>query len=95
MSIHHHQHNPEVTTPVRKELVGVVTSNKTDKSIVVRVDRTTTHPRYKKVVRLSRKVHAHDERNDANEGDIVRVMACRPMSKTKHWRLVSVVERAK
>ena len=91
----HTSHNPEVKAPIRREFVGVVTSDKGDKSITVRVDKQKTHPRYKKVMRLSKKLHAHDESNDANVGDKVRVVACRPMSKTKTWRLVEVVERAK
>lgn len=82
-------------TPVRKELTGVVVSAAMDKSIVVRIDRAKLHPRYRKVLRLSSKVHVHDERNDANAGDTVRVVACRPMSKTKTWRLVEIIERAK
>lgn len=80
---------------VLKELVGVVVSDRMDKSIVVRIDRFKRHPRYRKVVRLSKKVHVHDERNEAHEGDTVRLIACRPMSKTKTWRLVEIVERAK
>ena len=87
--------NPEVKAPIRREFVGVVTSDKGDKSITVRIDKQKLHPRYKKVMRLSKKLHAHDERNDANTGDKVRVVACRPMSKTKTWRLVEVLERAK
>ena len=87
--------NPEVKAPIRREFVGVVTSDKGDKSITVRIDKQKLHPRYKKVMRLSKKLHAHDERNDAKEGDKVRVVACRPMSKSKTWRLVEVVERAK
>jgi small subunit ribosomal protein S17 len=85
----------EKKAPIKREFVGVVTSDKGDKSITVRVDRQRIHPRYKKVMRLSRKLHAHDERNDAGLGDKVRVIACRPMSKTKTWRLVEVLERAK
>ena len=80
---------------IRREFVGVVTSNAGDKSITIRVDKQKLHPRYKKVMRLSKKIHAHDEKNDANVGDRVRVVACRPMSKSKTWRLVEVVERAK
>ncbi len=91
----HASDNPEVKAPIRREFVGVVTSDKGDKSITVRVDKQKLHPRYKKVMRMSKKLHAHDERNDAHEGDKVRVMACRPMSKTKTWRLVEVLERAK
>ena len=81
--------------PIVREFVGVVTSDKGDKSITVRIDKQKTHPRYKKVMRLSKKLHAHDERNDAHEGDKVRIVACRPMSKTKTWRLVEVLERSK
>lgn len=81
--------------PIVREFVGVVTSDAMDKSITVRVDRQKLHPRYKKVMRLTKKLHAHDETNDANTGDKVRVVACRPMSKTKTWRLVEVLERAK
>lgn len=80
---------------VRKELTGVVVSDAMDKSLVVRIDRVKLHPRYKKVVRLSKKVHVHDEKNDGHVGDTVRLVACRPMSKTKTWRLVEVIERAK
>ena len=93
--------NPEQGTgdtpkaPIRREFVGVVTSDKGDKSITVRVDRQKLHPRYRKVMRLSKKLHAHDERNDAHVGDKVRVTQCRPMSKTKNWRLLEVLERAK
>lgn len=79
----------------KKERLGVVVSDKMDKSIVVQVNRSKQHPKYKKVVRLSKRLHAHDETNDAREGDTVRVRECRPLSKTKHWRLVEIVERAK
>jgi small subunit ribosomal protein S17 len=91
----HTSHNPEVKTPIQREFVGVVTSDAGDKSITVRIDKQRIHPRYKKVMRRSKKFHAHDERNDANTGDKVRIIACRPMSKTKTWRLVEVLERAK
>jgi small subunit ribosomal protein S17 len=91
----HTDHNPEVKKPIVREFVGVVTSDKGDKSITVRIDKQKLHPRYKKVMRLSKKLHAHDERNDAHEGDKVRIVACRPMSKTKTWRLVEVLERSK
>ena len=80
---------------IRKEFVGIVSSDKMDKSITIRVDKQKLHPRYKKVMRLTKKVHAHDEKNDAKIGDKVRVIACRPMSKTKSWRLAEIVERAK
>jgi small subunit ribosomal protein S17 len=66
-----------------------------DKTIVVRVDSTRAHPRYKKVVRRSTKFHAHDEQNSANVGDVVRIVETRPVSKSKHWRLAEIVEAAK
>ena len=74
---------------------GVVTSAKADKTIVVRVDVTRRHRMYKKIIRESTTFHAHDERNDANEGDRVRVVESRPMSRTKRWRLVEILERAR
>ena len=74
---------------------GIVTSAKADKTIVVRVDVTRRHRMYKKIIRESTTLHAHDERNDANEGDLVRVMECRPMSRTKRWRLTEVLERSR
>ena len=79
----------------RKVRQGMVVSVKMDKSIVVRIDRTMRHRLYTKIVRTSSKIYAHDEKNDANLGDVVRVMETRPLSKTKHWRLVEVVTRAK
>jgi len=87
----------DTTTETRghKSQVGIVVSDKMEKSIVVRMDRSRVHPRYKKVMRLTKKVHVHDERNDANVGDTVRFVQCRPMSKTKSWRLLEIVERAK
>ena len=74
---------------------GIVVSNKGEKSITVRIDIARRHPTYEKVVRRSRTLHAHDERNEAGEGDIVRVIETRPLSKTKRWRLVEVLEKAK
>jgi small subunit ribosomal protein S17 len=74
---------------------GVVTSAKADKTIVVRVDVTRSHRMYKKIIRESTTLHAHDERNEANEGDLVRVMESRPMSRTKRWRLTEVLERSR
>ncbi len=91
----HTDHNPEVKKPIVREFVGVVTSDAGDKSITVRIDKQMLHPRYKKVMRISKKLHAHDEKNDAHTGDKVRIVACRPMSKTKTWRLVEVLERSK
>lgn len=80
---------------LRKERVGIVVSNKMDKSIVVAVKRKVKHPIYGKFVNKTSKLHAHDEENKCNIGDTVRVMETRPLSKTKSWRLVEIVERVK
>jgi small subunit ribosomal protein S17 len=77
----------------RKERVGEVISNKMTKTIVVRVQRRFPHPQFKKVVTQFNKFYAHDEKNEAKIGDRVRIQECRPLSKTKRWRLVEVVER--
>ena len=74
---------------------GKVVSSKVDKTIVVRVDVTRRHRMYKKIIRESSTIHVHDERNDANEGDLVRLIECRPMSRTKRWRLTEVLERSR
>ncbi len=74
---------------------GVVVSSKGDKSITVRIDIARRHRTYEKIVRSSTKLHAHDEKNEAGEGDVVRVIETRPLSKTKRWRLVDVVEKAR
>ena len=79
----------------RQERRGVVVSSAMDKTIVVKVDTIKAHPRYKKVVRRSVKFHAHDEQNSASVGDVVRIVETRPLSKTKHWKLVQIVEAAK
>jgi len=79
----------------RKVRTGVVVSDKMDKTIVVRIDRQVRHAVYDKTVRRSSKLAAHDEQNDARVGDTVRVMETRPSSKTKRWRVVEIVERAK
>jgi len=80
---------------LRKERIGIVTSNKMEKSIVVSVERKVKHPKYGKFVKNTTKFVAHDETNDCNEGDTVRIMETRPLSKSKNWRLVEVIERAK
>ena len=80
---------------LRKERIGVVTSNKMEKSIVVSVVKRVKHPMYGKFVLQTKKFVAHDEKNDCNIGDIVRIMETRPLSKTKCWRLVEIIERAK
>jgi small subunit ribosomal protein S17 len=79
----------------RKVRQGVVVSDVQDKTIVVRVQRTTTHPLYGKTIRVSKKYHVHDEANDAKVGDTVRIVETRPLSKLKRWRLAEIVERAK
>ncbi|ATA86947.1 30S ribosomal protein S17 [Capnocytophaga gingivalis] len=80
---------------IRKERIGIVTSNKMDKSIVVSVVKRVKHPMYGKFVLQTKKFVAHDEKNDCNIGDTVRIMETRPLSKTKCWRLVEIIERAK
>ncbi len=100
--------NAEVTAPTgaestaaggvrtrRKVRVGVVVSDKMDKTVLVRIDRRVRHPLYKKTVARSNKLAAHDETNDAHVGDTVKVMETRPLSKSKRWRVVEIVERAK
>lgn len=79
----------------RKTRVGVVVSDGRDKTITVEVGRQTRHPRYNKVVRKRTKFHAHDESNEAGVGDTVRIVETRPLSKTKRWRLLEVVEKAR
>jgi small subunit ribosomal protein S17 len=86
---------PSERTTSRKVRQGVVVSDVQDKTIVVRVDRRTTHPLYGKSMRVSKKYHVHDETNDAGVGDTVRIVETRPLSKLKRWRLQSIVERAK
>lgn len=85
----------ETTRNNRKEKVGVVTSNKMTKSIVVAVERKVKHPKYGKFLNKTSKFVAHDEKNECNIGDTVRIMETRPLSKTKCWRLVEIIERAK
>ena len=80
---------------LRKELVGVVVSNKMEKSIVIAVKRKEKHPIYGKFLNKTSKFSAHDEKNDCNVGDTVKIMETRPLSKNKRWRLVEIVERAK
>ena len=79
----------------KRTLQGVVVSDKQAKTLVVRVERRFTHPIFKKTIRRSKKYYAHDENNDAHEGDVVRVIESRPLSRTKRWALVDVVERAR
>lgn len=83
------------TTKGKREFVGIVTSDKMDKTIVVSIVSKTLHPLYKKYVTRTKKVKAHDENNEAKLGDRVRVIECRPISKEKCWKLAEIVERAK
>lgn len=84
----------ENTRGNRKERIGVVISDVQDKTIVVKVDRRTPHPLYKKIVKVRKKFTAHDENNEAKQGDTVRIVETRPLSKTKCWRLVEIISRA-
>jgi small subunit ribosomal protein S17 len=79
----------------RKDRVGVVVSDARDKTVTVEVVSSKTHPKYKKTIQVRKKFHAHDEANDANVGDTVRIVETRPVSKTKRWRVAEVVERAR
>jgi small subunit ribosomal protein S17 len=79
----------------RRVRQGVVVSNKAEKTITVRIDVARPHRRYEKIVRSSSTLHAHDENNEAHEGDVVRVVESRPLSRTKHWTLIDVLERAR
>lgn len=85
----------ENTRNLRKERIGVVVSNKMDKTIVVAEKRKEKHPIYGKFVNKTSKFYAQDDKNDCNEGDTVRIMETRPLSKNKGWRLVEIIERAK
>lgn len=79
---------------VRQELVGVVTSNKMQKTIVIKVTRAAQHPLYRRVVRSGKKYYAHDETGEAKIGDVVRIVSTRPLSKLKRWRLKEVIQRS-
>jgi small subunit ribosomal protein S17 len=79
---------------IARSTSGVVISNKMDKTVTVLVERLEKHPLYKKYIRKSTKLHAHDESNECNEGDTVQIEECRPMSKSKSWRVIEVVSRA-
>jgi len=85
---------PTTRTAMRKEKVGRVVSDKMDKTIVVSVERLSRHPLYKRVIRLTTKFKAHDERNEARIGDTVRIVESRPLSATKRWRMVEIMARA-
>ena len=83
------------TDSIQRTLTGKVVSNKMDKSITVLIERQVKHPLYGKFIKRSTKIHAHDEANECKEGDLVTIAECRPLSKTKSFKLVSVVESAK
>lgn len=85
----------EAASERRKVRVGKVVSEKMNKTVVVAVERFVMHPLYKKYIKRTTKLYAHDEKNDAHEGDTVRVVETRPLSKLKHWRVSQVLERAK
>jgi len=85
----------KVERNARKERVGLVTSNKMQKSITVAVERRFKHPKYGKFVTKTKKFMAHDENQECNIGDTVKIMECRPLSKNKRWRLVTIIEKAK
>ena len=85
----------EVRTSSRKTRIGKVVSNKMDKTIVVAVENRVPHPLYKKIIKRTYKLKAHDEKNDCSVGDRVRVMETRPLSKEKRWRLIEIIEKAK
>ena len=85
----------KVVRRLRKERVGIVVSTKMDKSIVVAVRRRVKHPKYGKFVHRTTRLYAHDEKNECQVGDVVRIMETRPLSKLKCWRLVEIVEKAK
>ena len=78
---------------LRKTKIGVVTSNRMEKTVTVEIERKVKHPMYGKFVKKTTKFHAHDEKNECGIGDTVKIMEARPLSKTKHWRLVEVVEK--
>ena len=80
---------------LRKQLIGIVTSNKMSKSVVVRVERKEKHPMYGKFVKKSSKFHAHDEKDECGIGDTVKIMETRPVSKLKRWRVTEIIEKAK
>lgn len=83
------------TRNLRKTRTGIVTSDKMDKSVTVRIERKIKHPIYGKYLKKSKKYVAHDEKNECGEGDLVKISETRPLSKTKRWRLVEIIEKAK
>ena len=86
--------NVETTAATKRTLQGVVTSNAGDKSATIMIERKIKHPVYGKFIKRSTKIRLHDETNECNKGDVILIEECRPMSKTKSWKLVKVVEKA-
>jgi len=86
--------NTEVQTSTKRTLQGVVTSCAGDKSATIKIERRIKHPLYGKIITRSTKLHVHDEANECNKGDTILIEECRPMSKTKSWKLVKIVEKA-
>jgi len=84
-----------VDRQIRNTKTGIVSSDKMDKTVTVAVERKVKHPIYGKFVKKTTKFHAHDEKNEARPGDVVKIMETRPLSKTKRWRLVEIIEKAK
>jgi len=89
------ENREQVTRASRKTRIGLVVSDKMEKTVVVSIERRVQHPVYGKMIRRTKKLKAHDETNDAKTGDTVRIMETRPMSKDKRWRVVEIVERAR
>lgn len=85
----------KVERKLRKSLIGIVSSDKMEKTITVSVERKVKHPMYGKYIKKTKKFVAHDEKNECNEGDTVKIMETRPLSKRKTWRLIEIIERAK
>jgi len=86
--------NTEVQATTKRTLQGVVTSSAGDKSATIMIERRIKHPLYGKIIKRSTKLHVHDEANECNKGDTILIEECRPMSKTKSWKLVKIVEKA-
>jgi small subunit ribosomal protein S17 len=86
--------NTEVQATAKRTLQGVVTSSAGDKSATIMIERRIKHPLYGKIIKRSTKLHVHDEANECNKGDTILIEECRPMSKTKSWKLVKIVEKA-
>ncbi|QEL66214.1 small subunit ribosomal protein S17 [Oryzomicrobium terrae] len=82
------------TSSIKRTLIGRVVSDKMDKTVTVLVERRVNHPKYGKVIQLSKKYHAHNENNEAQAGDLVQIEECRPLSRTKAWRVVKLLEKA-